>query len=205
MLIQKENQPSNNNNNEINREEIDNNLEEVNSNANSNTNDNNENQNNNHIRNLRGFDIFLSHGLNAQEIRTLRLIFHFAAAQEGILNGTALDWSTEGIYQREERWLINQINGIYNRNRNRDDNNNQYISLSVNDGGLFSRRNNLFMIYDDQFNERFAFMLGFFVGFLTSVFGFILLLCRFKAFFKLGVICGMIISFLCYYKIFYLK
>ena len=101
--------------------------------------------------------------------------------------------------------MINQINGIYNRNRNRDDNNNQYISLSVNDGGLFSRRNNLLLIYDDQFNERFAFMLGFFVGFLTSVFGFILLLCRFKPFFKLGVICGMIISFLCYFKIFYLK
>lgn len=205
MLIQKENLP--NNNNDINRDEINNNLEEVNSN---NTNPNNSNQNNennqanNRIRNHGGFDIFLSHGLNAQEIRTLRLIFHLAAAQESIINGTALDWSPEGIYQREERWLINQINGIYNRNRNRD-NNNQYISLNVNDGGLFYGGNNLMLFYDNQFDERFSFMLGFFVGFLTNVFGFLILFCRFKAFFKLGVICGMIISILCFFKIFYFK
>ena len=205
MLIQKENLP--NNNNDINREEINNNLEEVNSN---NTNQNNSNQNNennqanNRIRNHGGFDIFLSHGLNAQEIRTLRLIFHLAAAQESIINGTALDWSPEGIYQREERWLINQINGIYNRNRNRDSNN-QYISLNVNDGGLFYGGNNLMLFYDNQFDERFSFMLGFFVGFLTNVFGFLILFCRFKAFFKLGVICGMIISILCFFKIFYFK
>ena len=205
MLIQKENLP--NNTNDINREEINNNLEEVNSN---NTNPNNSNQNNennqanNRIRNHGGFDIFLSHGLNAQEIRTLRLIFHLAAAQESIINGTALDWSPEGIYQREERWLINQINGIYNRNRNRDSNN-QYISLNVNDGGLFYGGNNLMLFYDNQFDERFSFMLGFFVGFLTNVFGFLILFCRFKAFFKLGVICGMIISILCFFKIFYFK
>ena len=205
MLIQKENLP--NNNNDINRDEINNNLEEVNSN---NTNPNNSNQNNennqanNRIRNHGGFDIFLSHGLNAQEIRTLRLIFHLAAAQESIINGTALDWSPEGIYQREERWLINQINGIYNRNRNRD-NNNQYISLNVNDGGLFYGGNNLMLFYDNQFDERFSFMLGFFVGFLTNVFGFLILFCRFKAFFKLGVICVMIISILCFFKIFYFK
>ena len=205
MLIQKENLP--NNTNDITRDEINNNLEEVNSN---NTNPNNSNQNNennqanNRIRNHGGFDIFLSHGLNAQEIRTLRLIFHLAAAQESIINGTALDWSPEGIYQREERWLINQINGIYNRNRNRD-NNNQYISLNVNDGGLFYGGNNLMLFYDNQFDERFSFMLGFFVGFLTNVFGFLILFCRFKAFFKLGVICGMIISILCFFKIFYFK
>ena len=205
MLIQKENLP--NNTNDINRDEINNNLEEVNSN---NTNQNNSNQNNennqanNRIRNHGGFDIFLSHGLNAQEIRTLRLIFHLAAAQESIINGTALDWSPEGIYQREERWLINQINGIYNRNRNRDSNN-QYISLNVNDGGLFYGGNNLMLFYDNQFDERFSFMLGFFVGFLTNVFGFLILFCRFKAFFKLGVICGMIISILCFFKIFYFK
>ena len=205
MLIQKENLP--NNTNDINRDEINNNLEEVNSN---NTNQNNSNQNNennqanNRIRNHGGFDIFLSHGLNAQEIRTLRLIFHLAAAQESIINGTALDWSPEGIYQREERWLINQINGIYNRNRNRD-RNNQYISLNVNDGGLFYGGNNLMLFYDNQFDERFSFMLGFFVGFLTNVFGFLILFCRFKAFFKLGVICGMIISILCFFKIFYFK
>ena len=205
MLIQKENLP--NNTNDINSEEINNNLEEVNSN---NTNPNNSNQNNennqanNRIRNHGGFDIFLSHGLNAQEIRTLRLIFHLAAAQESIINGTALDWSPEGIYQREERWLINQINGIYNRNRNRDSNN-QYISLNVNDGGLFYGGNNLMLFYDNQFDERFSFMLGFFVGFLTNVFGFLILFCRFKAFFKLGVICGMIISILCFFKIFYFK
>ena len=196
MLIQKENLP--NNTNDINREEINN------TNPNNSNQNNENNQANNRIRNHGGFDIFLSHGLNAQEIRTLRLIFHLAAAQESIINGTALDWSPEGIYQREERWLINQINGIYNRNRNRDSNN-QYISLNVNDGGLFYGGNNLMLFYDNQFDERFSFMLGFFVGFLTNVFGFLILFCRFKAFFKLGVICGMIISILCFFKIFYFK
>ena len=205
MLIQKENQQSNNNN-EINSEEINNNLEEVNSNSNSNSaQNNNSNQNNNGIRNHGGFDIFLSHGLNAQEIRTLRLIFHLSAAQESIINGTSLDWSPEGIYQREERWLINQISNIYNPNRNREDSHNQYISLNINEGALFSGGNNLLLFYDNEFNERFAFMLGFFVGFLTNIFGILILFCRFKAYFKFGVVCGIILSILCFYRIFYLK
>lgn len=205
MLIQKENQPINNIN-EINRDEINNNLEEVNSNSNSNSaQNNNSNQNNNGIRNHGGFDIFLSHGLNAQEIRTLRLIFHLSAAQESIINGTSLDWSPEGIYQREERWLINQISNIYNPNRNRDDSHNQYISLNINEGALFSGGNNLLLFYDNEFNERFAFILGFFVGFLTNIFGILILFCRFKAYFKFGVVCGIILSILCFYRIFYLK
>ena len=60
MLIQKEefqNHSENNNQpDEINREEINNNLDELNSNT---------NQNQNPRRNVRGFDIFLSHGLSA--------------------------------------------------------------------------------------------------------------------------------------------
>ena len=138
MLIQKEeflNQNNNNQDNEVNREEINNNLDELNENQNQ-----NNDQNNNQRRNG-GFDVFLSYGLNPEEVRTLRLIFHVTAAQESIMTGIPLDWSAEGIYQREERWLINQINGIMNRSRNGEGSNNNYISLTVNDGFLFSGRN----------------------------------------------------------------
>jgi len=129
MLIQKEeflNQNNNNQDNEVNREEINNNLDELNENQNQ-----NNDQNNNQRRNG-GFDVFLSYGLNPEEVRTLRLIFHVTAAQESIMTGIPLDWSAEGIYQREERWLINQINGIMNRSRNGEGSNNNYISLKYN-------------------------------------------------------------------------
>ena len=104
MLIQKEefqnqNQENNNQPDEINREEINNNLDEINSVI---------NQNPNRRRNARGFDIFLSHGLSPEEVRALRAIFHFSQAQQSLVSGVPLDWSNNGIYLREERWLINQ-------------------------------------------------------------------------------------------------
>ena len=198
MLIQKEefqNQNEDNNqNNEINREEINNNLEELNSNANIN--------NNNQRRNRGGFDVFLFHGLTAEEIRTLRLIFHFSQAQESLMTGVPLDWSIEGIYQREERWLINQINEMFNRNTHR---NNNYISLNVNDNPLFIGRNNFEIFYEQQIDLRIVFILGFLVGLITNVLGIILLFCRFRATFKLGLICGMIISMVFFSKMLYFK
>ena len=200
MLIQKEefqNQNNENNpDNEINHEEINNNLDEINSNSNQNNNVNN-NQ-----RRVRGFDIFLSHGLNAEDVRTLRVMFHFAQAHESLRNGIPLDWTNNGIYQREERWLINQINGIMNRSRNGEGNNN-YISLNVNDGFLFSGRNSFGLFSENQIEGRHIFLIGFCLGLLTNVFGILLLMCRFKAVFKLGLICGMIISMIFFSKIFF--
>ena len=199
MLIQKEEIQNANSNsiNEINQEEINNNLEEINANIDENENQN-INQENNQRRYRGGFDIFLSHGLNQEEVRNLRIIFHFAQAQESIMNGVPLDWSREGIYQREERWLLNQLNGIFNRNGDR---NNNYITLNINDESLFPRSDFGFF-YDNNIEQRHIFMIGFCLGLIVNVFGILLLLCRFKALFKFGLICGMIISMIFFSKIF---
>ena len=156
MLIQKEelqNQSNDNNNpdNEINHEEINNNLDEINSNINQ---AQNQNNNQNNPRRARGFDIFLSHGLNAEEVRALRVIFHFAQAHESLMNGVPLDWTNNGIYTREERWLINQLNVMNMNNRNRNEENNNYISLNVNDDLIFSERNGFNIFYENQVDLR---------------------------------------------------
>ena len=201
MLIQKEefqNQSNENNqDNEINREEINNNLDELNSNT---------NQNQNPRRNTRGFDIFLSHGLSAEEVRALRAIFHFTQAQQSLVSGIPLDWTNNGIYQREERWLINQLNNMVNRNLNlNEEENNDFITLNVNDNSLFMGRNSFSIFFDNDVDLRFAFLVGFLVGMLTNIFGIFLLFCRFRATFKLGVVFGMIISILFISKMMHLK
>ena len=201
MLIQKEEFQNQNNDinsdNEIN-EEINNNLDEINSNTNA-------NQNNNQRR-ARGFDIFLSHGLNAENVRALRAIFHLAQAQQSLISGVPLDWTNEGIYQREERWLINQINEMFNRNRNgNQEGNNNYISLNVNDNPIFVERNSLSIFFENQLDLRYIFVIGFLVGLLTNAFGILLLFFRFRATFKLGIICGMIISIIFFSKILHFK
>ena len=201
MLIQKEefqNQSNDNNqDNEINREEINNNLDELNSNT---------NQNQNPRRNTRGFDIFLSHGLSAEEVRALRAIFHFTQAQQSLVSGIPLDWTNNGIYQREERWLINQLNNMVNRNLNlNEEENNDFITLNVNDNSLFMGRNSFSIFFDNDVDLRFAFLVGFLVGMLTNIFGIFLLFCRFRATFKLGVVFGMIISILFFSKMMHLK
>ena len=199
MLIQKEefqNQSNENNqDNEINREEINNNLDELNSNTNQNP-----------RRNTRGFDIFLSHGLSAEEVRALRAIFHFTQAQQSLVSGIPLDWTNNGIYQREERWLINQLNNMVNRNLNlNEEENNDFITLNVNDNSLFMGRNSFSIFFDNDVDLRFAFLVGFLVGMLTNIFGIFLLFCRFRATFKLGVVFGMIISILFFSKMMHLK
>ena len=201
MLIQKEefqNQSNDNNqDNEINREEINNNLDELNSNT---------NQNQNPRRNTRGFDIFLSHGLSAEEVRALRAIFHFTQAQQSLVSGIPLDWTNNGIYQREERWLINQLNNMVNRNLNlNEEEDNDFITLNVNDNSLFMGRNSFSIFFDNDLDLRFAFLVGFLVGMLTNIFGIFLLFCRFRATFKLGVVFGMIISILFISKMMHLK
>ena len=201
MLIQKEefqNHSENNNQpDEINREEINNNLDEINSVI---------NQNPNRRRNARGFDIFLSHGLSAEEVRALRAIFHFTQAQQSLVSGIPLDWTNNGIYQREERWLINQLNNMVNRNLNlNEEENNDFITLNVNDNSLFMGRNSFSIFFDNDVDLRFAFLVGFLVGMLTNIFGIFLLFCRFRATFKLGVVFGMIISILFFSKMMHLK
>ena len=202
MLIQKEefqnqNQENNNQPDEINREEINNNLDEINSVI---------NQNPNRRRNARGFDIFLSHGLSPEEVRALRAIFHFSQAQQSLVSGVPLDWSNNGIYLREERLLINQIDLMFNRNLNgNEDENNDFITLNVNDNSLFLGRNNLSIFLENNVDLRFAFLVGLLVGMLTNVFGIVLLFCRFRTTFKLGVVFGMIISILFFSKLIYFK
>ena len=173
MIIQKEGEPQNNlnQNNDINQEELNNNLNEINNNQ---INENNQ---------IRGFDLFLEHGLNSNEVRTLRVLFHLSQYQQSLLNGVPLDWTSEGIYQREESWLLNQFRG---QNRN-EENNENYLTLYVNEGGLLYRNRSEY-----QNNMIYIVLSGFIMGFITNVSGILLLICRFKALFKLGLICGMI-------------
>ena len=185
MLIQKEADVQNNlnQNNDINQEEMNNNLNEINNNQ------------NNLYNPIRGFDIFLLHGLSSNEVRTLRLLFHLSAYQQSILTGVPLDWSAEGIYHREESWLLNQL-----RAPNRNEENENYLTLYVNEGGLLFRNRN-----SSENNMIYIFLLGFFIGFITNISGILILFCRFKPMFKVGLLFGMITSGLFLSKIFHLK
>ena len=171
MLIQKEADVQNNlnQNNDINQEEMNNNLNEINNNQ------------NNLYNPIRGFDIFLLHGLSSNEVRTLRLLFHLSAY--------------EGIYHREESWLLNQL-----RAPNRNEENENYLTLYVNEGGLLFRNRN-----SSENNMIYIFLLGFFIGFITNISGILILFCRFKPMFKVGLLFGMITSGLFLSKIFHLK
>ena len=190
-----DNNIENNNNNTLNREQL-NNIRDI---------LNGRNQRN--IR--RGFNIFLLHGLSVIELRTLRILFHLSAQQQSLLRGEDLDWSEEAMYQREERWLINQINSpLFNNNNNDNDSerdnereminiNNNYISLNINDGDT-TRRRYIVNLLNLEFEPNYFFLMGFCVGFLINIFGFSLLLCSFKKKFKIGLICGIIISIIFY-------
>lgn len=209
MLIKKEenqngNENANNQNNNIennfNREVIPNNIREV--------------INGNNPRNMRrGFNIFLLHGLSNVELRTMRILFHIASYQQSMQRGTELDWSEEGIYQREERWLINQLNNpIFDNNANINNNdheqerdnerdrmnrNNTYIRLNINEEDELRRRY-IDNLINFEFEPGYLFLIGFCIGFLVNAFGIFLFLCNFKKKFKIGIICGMILSMVFY-------
>ena len=186
MIIQKENDAQNNinQNNDINQEELNNNLNDIN---------NNQNDENHPMR---GFDLFLLYGLALNEVRTLRLLFHLSAYQQSLLSGVPLDWTAEGIYQREESWLLNQLR----RDNRNEDNNENYMTLYINEGGLLIRNRNEY-----QNNIMYIFLLGFFLGFITNISGILLLICRFRPLFKLGLICGMITSIIFFSKVFHIR
>ena len=213
MLIKKEennenniNQNNDNINEGFNNEQIQQNIREV--------------LNNRNPRNMRrGFNIFLLHGLSNIELRTMRVLFHLSAYHQSMLRGNQLDWSEEGMLEREERWLINQLNGpLLNNNNNNNGNNNNdneqerdnereminrnnnYISLNINanENDDLIRRRYITNLINFEFEPNYLFLIGFCFGFLVNIFGFILLLCKFKRRFKIGLFCGIIISMLFY-------
>ena len=202
------NNMNNNLNNDINAnlEEITNNLEQL-----------LHNRNPGYVR--RGFNIFLLHGLSLVELRTMRLLFHLSIYHQNSLAGNQLDWSQEAMLYREERWLINQLNNriLNNNNDNNDNNNNDnelgdnendminrnnnYISLNINDvdnESYILRRRFIENLFNFEFETSYLIIIGFCSGFLLNVFGLLLLLCRFKAKFKIGLIFGVVSSMLFY-------
>jgi len=121
--------------------------------------------NNNYERNMgRGFNIFLSHGVGAAELRIMRLLFHLSLHQQALQRGMQLDWSEEGMFRREERWLINQLHNSSLNNNNNDNesqerdnereiiinrsnsNNYNYISLNIQDSSNISFKNHLIIV-----------------------------------------------------------
>ena len=172
--------------------------------------------NNNYERNMgRGFNIFLSHGVGAAELRIMRLLFHLSLHQQALQRGMQLDWSEEGMFRREERWLINQLhNSSLNNNNNNDNesqerdnereiiinrsnsNNYNYISLNIQDSSNINDilRRRIIENISLEFEPSYYFLIGFCVGFITNFFGLLLLICRFKPRFKIGVIFGSLFS-----------
>ena len=197
MLLQKE-ENENEDNNNINRDNIQNNIREV-----------IDGRNPRYSR--RGFNIFLLHGLSLNELRTMRILFHLSASQQSLLRGEDLDWTEEAMLQREERWLISQLNGpLLNNNNNNEEqerdneretiirnNNNTYIRLNINenDGVRIRYEETLFNF---EFEPIYAFLIGFCVGFIVNFFGIFLFFCRFHKRFKIGLIWGIITSLLFY-------
>ena len=171
---------------------------------------------NNYDRNRgRGFNIFLSHGVGIIELRMMRLLFHLSLYQQSLQRGFQLDWSEEGMFRREERWLINQLHNssLNNNNSNENEpqerdnereiiinrsngNNYNYISLNINDNANINDilRRRIIENINFEFEPNYYFLIGFCVGFITNFFGLLLLICRFKPRFKIGLIFGTLFS-----------
>ena len=175
---------------------------------------------NNYERNMRrGFNIFLSHGLGIIELRMMRLLFHLSLHQQSLQRGLQLDWSEEGMFRREERWLINQLQNSSLNNNNNDNepqerdnereiiinrnnsNNYNYISLNINESSnindILTRR--IIENINFEFDPNYYLLIGFCVGLLTNIFGLFLLICRFKPRFKIGLIFGTLFSIFLYF------
>ena len=130
----------------------------------------------------RGFNIFLLHGLSPIELRNLRLLFHLSAYQRSLLRNETLDWTSEGMFQREERWLMSQLmdNYVLRRERNRNNRNRMRILVR-------GRYNN--------FEPNIAILQGLAIGFALNIFTLILLMVhRTRPKLKMGLFCGMVLS-----------
>ena len=231
MIVQKEeNSNLNNSENEGFNNNINNNINNINNNNPNFQNINNEDFNeiynhisaidNNYARNMgRGFNIFLSHGVGIIELRMMRLLFHLSLHHQSLQRGLQLDWSEEGMFRREERWLINQLHNssLNSNNNNNNDNDNEpqerdnereiiinrnnnnnyhYISLNISDSNnineILTRR--IIENINFEFEPNYYFLIGFCIGFITNFFGLLLLICRFKPRFKIGLIFGTLFS-----------
>ena len=222
MIIKKEENQNQNQNGNIGNNNNNINVDDgININIDNNNGNNNErinaniraviyNQNQQSIN--RGFNIFLRHGLSEGELRLMRILFHLSVHQRSMQRGEDLDWSPDGMYRREERWLINQLNtannnnnGIGNERTNEYNNigNNNYTILNVNDSEnendeYLAGRRYIESLISYELEPSYIFLMGFCIGFLINIFGLLLLLCKFKNKFKIGLICGILLSIVFY-------
>ena len=170
---------SNNNNNDSSMFDTSSIIESVNH-----VNNNNENTNTNTMLTInRGFNRFVLYGVSPNEIAMIRLFFHSSMYQRSIQHNITLDWSREGILEREEMWLRSQSNNIrLNNNHHHPHRNNNNTTIRL------TRRYNRY----DETNV--AFMKGFLLGFILNIFGIIFMILvrnlsiKFKCGFQLGIL-----------------
>ena len=136
------------------------------------------NNNNINANNMQGFNVFIQYGFSPDEVRALRMIYHFSQLRNNMANGRNLDLSLNAMYQRENNWLGN--------------NRRNYVRINLNDnnnGRLIRRRRRY------RTESNLSILQGFMVGILLNIFSiFILMIVRYRPKFKLGVLFGMIFS-----------
>jgi hypothetical protein len=146
-------------------------------------NNNNTNENTNAMLTInRGFNRFVLYGVSPNEIAMIRLFFHSSMYQRSIQQNITLDWSREGILEREEMWLRSQSNNLRLNDHHHHNRNNNNTTLRL------TRRYNRY----DETNV--AFVKGFLLGFILNIFGIIFMIfvrnlsIKFKCGFQLGIL-----------------
>lgn len=126
----------------------------------------------------RGFNRFIFYGVPPRELQIIRILFHSAIYQQSVRRGINLDWSRDGILEREERWLHAQAD-------NRRD-----TAISVR---LLNR-------YEEMnLESTLSFLKGLILGIVLNVFGiFLLMIWNFSPKFKCGLRLGILIGFVCF-------
>ena len=126
----------------------------------------------------RGFNRFVLYGVPARELQIIRILFHSAIYQQSVRRGVNLDWSRDGILEREERWLHAHAN-------NQGD-----TAVTVR---LVNRYEEI------NFEPTLSFLKGLILGIFLNVFGiFLLMLWNFNPKFRCGLKLGIIIGFVCF-------
>jgi hypothetical protein len=151
-------------------------------------NNNNENTNTNAMLTInRGFNRFVLYGVSPNEIAMIRLFFHSSMYQRSIQHNITLDWSREGILEREEMWLRSQSNNLRLNDHHHHNRNNNNTTLRL------TRRYNRY----DETNV--AFVKGFLLGFILNIFGiiFMILVRNLSIKFKCGFHLGILMSISC--------
>lgn len=139
----------------------------------------------------RGFNIFLLHGFSQEELRNFRLLFHLSRLQTSLLRGENLDWNSEAMYQREERWLMAQLidnNRPGRRLSRRENERNNLVGLNSNIGVYVGIRR-------ERRESNIYFLEGLVIGFALNIFTIIpLFVNRTRPKLSLGLFSGMFIS-----------